>query len=85
MTVYDAIVLRLSEKRGGNTLPTKAIKTTAKSARNVLNPGPGSPLYGLSVARSLGHAKHPTPLYSLPRSLRSPLLVLGGRQQRLGR
>ena len=30
MTVYDAIVLRLSEKRGGNTLPTKAIKTTAK-------------------------------------------------------
>ncbi len=30
MTVYDAIVLRLSEKRGGNTLPAKAIKTTAK-------------------------------------------------------
>ena len=30
MTVYDAIVLRLSEKRGVNTLPTKAIKTTAK-------------------------------------------------------
>ena len=29
MTVYDAIVLRLSEKRGGNTLPAKAIKTTA--------------------------------------------------------
>ena len=30
MTVYDAVVLRLSEKRGGNTLPAKAIKTTAK-------------------------------------------------------
>ena len=28
------------------------------SARNVLNPGHGSPLYGPSVARSLGHAKH---------------------------
>ena len=50
-----------------------------------INPGHGSPPLGPSVARSLGHAIHPTPLYPLPRSLRSPLLVLGGRQQRLGR
>ena len=29
------------------------------TARYVLNPGHGSPPYGPSVARSLGHAKHP--------------------------
>ena len=36
MTVYDAIVLRLSEKRGGNILPTKVIKTVSKFLAEVV-------------------------------------------------
>ena len=64
---------------------TRGTPSTHFFRKERLNPGHGSPLLGPSVARSLGHAIHPTPLYPLPRSLRSPLLVLGGRQQRLGR
>ena len=52
---------------------------------NFLVPGLGVPLARPSVARSLGPAKTPSPQHSQPRSLRSPLLMLGGRQQRMGR
>ena len=54
---------------------------------NFLAPGLGSPLARRLGRRSLGPSAPPilytTPLHSLPRSLRSPLLMIGGRQQSL--